>query len=308
MKLRLRIILLCVFVLVSGAAQAADDAAARLELLGRYQALKPHLQKNDYGLPINIESIEKDDFVCGEVYGVVDYPFSRVQQAAVDPHNWCDIIMLHINAKAAIYSKDKGRDVLTVFTGKSKYQEPDENLSANYFFNVESYLNDYTYITLTAPTAPMDTRNHRIEFEAVPLSSGKSFVHMSYSYEFGSLAGTVMRAYMKTAARDRVGFTVVEQQKDGDPVYVDGVRGAIERNAVRYYFAIAAYLEDVGGSELFAKRINNWYDLTERYEQQLHVVDKQDYLRNKTREYQNHQQMQRDVAGRLAGEPAINQP
>ena len=40
----------------------------------------------------------------------------------------------------------------------------------------------------------------------------------------------------------KVGFTVVGHSPDGKPIYVDDFRGALERNAMRYYLCIEAYL------------------------------------------------------------------
>ena len=42
--------------------------------------------------------------------------------------------------------------------------------------------------------------------------------------------------------RCALGFTIVEHKSDGTPVYAGNVRGVIERNAMRYYLAIDAYL------------------------------------------------------------------
>ena len=46
------------------------------------------------------------------------------------------------------------------------------------------------------------------------------------------------KAYFATLGRGKVGFTVTGTDQNGKALYIGGPRGAIERNAVRYYFAI----------------------------------------------------------------------
>jgi hypothetical protein len=52
-----------------------------------------------------------------------------------------------------------------------------------------------------------------------------------------------------------------------------GVKGARERNAVRYYLALLAYLDTLQftAEQRFDKRINEWFNLTEKYPRQLYV-------------------------------------
>jgi hypothetical protein len=76
---------------------------------------------------------------------------------------------------------------------------------------------------------------------------------------------------------------------NGKPVYIDGPRGALERNAVRYYFAIQSFMNTLSYPEKnrFSGRISNWYDLTTRYRKQLFDLEKNDYITFKTKERTN---------------------
>ena len=49
-------------------------------------------------------------------------------------------------------------------------------------------------------------------------------------------------ARMTRMELESVGFTVIGTDRKGNPVYIGGPRGSIERNAVRYYFAIRSVL------------------------------------------------------------------
>ena len=87
----------------------------------------------------------------------------------------------------------------------------------------------------------MSTKNYRIQVEAVPVDASRSVVHMSYAYGYGFAAKIAMQTYLSTIGSAKVGFTILDR-KDGKPVYQAGVLGLLERNTMRYYLAIDAYL------------------------------------------------------------------
>jgi hypothetical protein len=103
--------------------------------------------------------------------------------------------------------------------------------------------------------------------EAIPLEDGRTFVHLAYSYAYSAGALFAMQSYLNTFGASKVGFTVVDKQPDGQPVYVGKMRGALERNTMRYYLAIDAYLRALSAPlhEQFEKRIRGWFEATERY-------------------------------------------
>jgi hypothetical protein len=111
---------------------------------------------------------------------------------------------------------------------------------------------------------------------------------MSYAYGYGAAARLAMQAYLATAGRDKVGFSITGKGEDGKPIYIDGVRGVVERNTMRYYLAIEAYLGAMGGpaGERQEKRLRTWFDATERYARQLHEMERDEYLTMKRSEVQ----------------------
>jgi hypothetical protein len=94
---------------------------------------------------------------------------------------------------------------------------------------------------------------------------------------------------------------VTGTDSSGNPVYIGGARGAIERNAVRYYFAIQAFMKTLPDPEetRFGRRNGEWYDSTDRYRQQLFEMDKKDYLELKTTEHENQLILQRGIGTTL---------
>jgi len=128
-------------------------------------------------------------------------------------------------------------------------------------------------------------------FEAVPLDAGHSFMHLSYSYGFGFAARLAMQGYLSTVGSGKVGFSVVDRRPDGQPVYVGSMRGVIERNTMRYYLAIDAYLDSLSAppQQQVERRLRDWFTATERYPLQLHEISEDDYLAMKRKEIQRQQ-------------------
>ena len=67
-------------------------------------------------------------------------------------------------------------------------------------------------------------------------------MHIQYSYTQGTLARMATSVYFATRGRDKVGFTLDPGDGDDPPRLVRGIRGALERNTMRYYLAFDAYL------------------------------------------------------------------
>jgi hypothetical protein len=149
-------------------------------------------------------------------------------------------------------------------------------------------------IDLDASKGPLGTRNYHITLEAVGLKDGRAFLHIRYSYSYGLLGRLAMKVYLATSGRGKVGFTRIDGPIDRPPRYIGGVRGALERNTMRYYLAIDAYLDALAtpAPQRFEQSLERWFVATERYALQLHEVDRNTYFGMKRREYLRQQTLQ----------------
>ena len=226
----------------------------------------------------------------GDVWGVIDHPFSGVSAALTNSANWCDILILHLNIKYCRGSA--GPDVrLEVRVGR-KYDQPvaDASLLAFAWRAVEA-TPEYLDVEMDAPSGPYGTRDYRILVEAVPLDGGRTFIHMAYAFGYGTLAQVGLSTYLGTMARDKVGFSTTGPAVDGKPAYVGGTRALVERNTMRYYLAIDSFLSAMSlpPAAQLERRLENWFNATEKYPTQLHEVDKSDYLTMKRNEVRRQQ-------------------
>src|SRR5436190_22767076 len=102
------------------------------------------------------------------------------------------------------------------------------------------------------------------------------------------MANLAMRTYLSTVAHDKVGFTVVGRTPDGKPESIGGMRGVVERNTMRYYLAIEAYLANLSAppATRAEKSFRDWFAATELYPRQLHEMEQDEYMEMKRKEYQ----------------------
>ena len=277
--------MLCVGVVHAETAPPAADFAASLR--ARYAELRPQLGNNQFKRPLYLESVESSGHLRGDVYALIDHSFDSVSQALTDPMHWCDVLILHLNTKYCHASAGKPNSALTVSVGKKSFQSLDQAYLVEFTYGVASSTPDYFDVRLLAKSGPLSTSDYRIALEAVTVQPGKTFLHLTYSYSYGLVGRLAMQAYLVTAGSGKVGFTLAGNSANGHPVYIGGVRAAVERNAMRYYLAIDAYLAALATAPnlQFEARLKNWFASTEQYSLQLHEIDLESYLEMKRSEY-----------------------
>ncbi|RQO63725.1 hypothetical protein DBV14_02730 [Variovorax sp. KBW07] len=256
---------------------AADGAPA---LRARLQALAPQLARNAFKRPLAIESNEAPDRLSGDVYALVDHPFSTVSSALREPAAWCQVLMLHLNTKHCAVKAGGG--ALTVAVGRKFDQPLSDAQKIDFSYRVGKADANYLNVRLNADTGPLSTRDYSIVLEATPADGGKTAIHLGYAYAYGTAARLAMKGYLATVGSDKVGFT--PQGAQGQGGYIGGVRGVVERNTMRYYLAIDSYLDAPAPGQL-EQRLGAWFDATEQYAKQLHEVDRNDYLVMKRHEF-----------------------
>jgi hypothetical protein len=239
------IALFCASTVATHAGEAGMNASATLR--ARHSALEDQLDSNPFRLPLHLNSVEAPGGVRGDIHARVNYPFATVRHALNSPKHWCDILILHLNTKycraAPLDAANPGAgEVLNVSIGKKHDQPLDQAYRVVFDWRVAAQGSDYLKITLTADTGPFSTRNYSIALEAIPLEGNRTFIHLSYAYDYGLAGRLAMQAYLGTIGRDKVGFTIAVREPDGSPSHIGGLRGVVERNTMRYYLAIEAHL------------------------------------------------------------------
>ena len=292
-SLIIMVVLLCSFGCESLALPTADDGAAALHK--QYAALTPHFHNNQFKRPIYLDSAEFPSTLKGDIYAIMAYPFQLVNSALNDPEqgpaNWCDLLMLHPNIKYCRASGSSNCKKLFVCIGKKAEQPLSDAYLVEFDYRVAASSPLYFRVNLKADNGPLYTKNYHITLEAVPIDTNHTFLHLTYSYSYGMSGCLALKAYLATTGRNKIGFTSTGIGPDGKPSYVKGLRGIVERNTMRYYLAIDAYLSALSlpTDKRMDKRLSSWFTASEQYAPQLHEMDWSEYVQMKHKEYQRQQ-------------------
>jgi len=269
----------------------ADDSllTGHESLVDKYHKIERELEKSSLTIPFYVESSVSKNASHVDIYGTIKYPFDIVKNELQEPTNWCDIVLLHSNVRASTYKKVNDTWLLTLYNVK-KFQDPlKDAYKMNFEYRVIAQQIGFFAISLAAREGIFSTKDHQFRLEAIPLDQDRTFIHLRYSYSYSSFGYLLMKSYFSIFGGGRIGFSVIDTDSDGNPVYVGGLRGAVEGNVLRYYLTILAYMDTlkIPVEQRLEKRMSQWYDLTARYKRQLFEMEKEEYLTYKRQDQES---------------------
>jgi hypothetical protein len=265
---------------------AATEALPHATALhARHAQLREALAHNAFQRPLHLASQESDEGAVGEIVAVITAPFEVARTTLGLPAAWCEILVLHLNTKHCRENTVGSAQGLEVAIGR-KFDQPLEDAHRlGFSFHTDTPTAAYVRTELRAAAGPLGTRDYRIVLEAAPAGAGRTALRLSYSYGYGLAGRIALGAYLATAGRDKVGFTVIGRE-DGRDILVRGMRGLVERNTMRYYLAIEAFLgaQSEPREARLEKSLRDWFSASARHPLQLHEMSESEYLSMKRRE------------------------
>jgi hypothetical protein len=253
--------------------QAAAGSSGAGPLRAKHQELAESLAHSPFGRPMHIASSDDGDNQKGDVYAVVNHPFATVADGLGSAAHWCDVLILPFNVKHCRASADGSQ--LAVRIGRKSSQPAEEAYKIDFRYGVAARSSDYLRVSLAANEGPAGTRDYHIAMEATPIDAQHTFLHLAYSYRLAGMSKVMMKTYLSTTGADKAGFTDAT-----------GMRAATERNAMRYFLAVDAYLSTLSAPEgdRLHKRLATWFAATERYPKQLHEMSEREYIAMKEKD------------------------
>lgn len=266
------------------------------QLVNYYRQMQLDPPATHATLPFSIDSSDNADKLSADIYGSIRQPFDHVTAALTRPGNWCEFMPLNLNIKSCVAQQRNGQTALTFYAGRKYYESPEAAYPLHYSYRVAASDRGYMKVMLTAKQGPFGTTDYLIVIEAIP-AEDNTFVHIHSSYRTSLSSRLGTRLYLSTLGQDKVGFTITGRTDAGAPVYIKGIRGIIERNVMRYYLALQAFIETAqhARDKRFEARIRTWFDLTERYATQLHELERDEYLQAKRQERRQQLRLQQSL-------------
>lgn len=273
---------LALLLAVGTLAHAASPGAAALA--AQHAALSARMAASPFGRPLVVDSVEGGERVGGTIRGEFEHPFAPLSARLQSPAEWCAVVVLHLNVKGCTHERTAEGDVVTVHGGRKEYASATHPI--RYQFRVVSASADYLRVALVAPSGPLLTRDYALTLEAAPVGD-HTFVVLEYAFRPSAASRAATAAYLATAGRAKVGFTVVGHDPSGHPVRVGGVRGIVERNAMRNFLALDAWATSLTAPapERFERSLQRMAALTDRFATQLREMPADEYVAIKRREW-----------------------
>jgi hypothetical protein len=262
-------------------------------LLYKYHEIEKERENNSGAVPFYIESSVNKNASHVDIYGTIKYPFDIVQNELLIPTNWCQIVLPHLDVRACTYKKVNDTWLLNIYNVNKSTEPLEDAYQMRFLYRVSELQPVYFYIALTAHEGPSHTKDHQFGLEAIPVEKNITFIHLRYSFGYSALGYFLMKIFGGT----KIGFSIIGTDSAGNPVYVEGLRGSVERDVVYYYLAILAYLDTLKdpSDQRFGRRISQWYDLTAHFKKQLFEMKKEEYLTYKSQDWESQQRLQGDL-------------
>ena len=263
--------------------------AVNNDLADRFEAARLNATVLEASHPLYLTSSDTQDILKGEIFTTLDRPFSLIREVTTRPEDWCHILILHLNIKycrAAAPTTPATSGAVLVGMGR-KYDQPlDDVYWIRFNYRVVQVTADHLLVELAAPVGPLGTRDYRLQVEAIPLSETRSLMSLTYSQSYGLAARWTFQVYLATLGRGKVGFSALGNDAQGRPLWVEGLRGVLERNAMRYHLAIEAWLgqQHLPPAQRMEASLKSWFDATEKFPRQLREISWPQYLSMKRRE------------------------
>ncbi len=261
-------------------------AATKAGMLERYAIFKQN--RASESLPFTLQSTREGKILSATVASFIpSIPFFEFANRLSQASEWCEFIPLHLNVKACMYQSVHGNTKLGFYVSTKRYRTPDQ--SRLLLLDFEAGVVDGVFIArFTAKKGPYGSSDYDFRFRAIGRDGG-IYLEFDLSSRPG-MAASLSRLYLATAGRRKIGFSVAETKQNGEVRYVGGQRGGAERNIVRYLLSIQAYFEVAGADTdemRYRRRLERWFDHTEKYHAQLYEMSRSDYLSIKLRERKN---------------------
>jgi hypothetical protein len=207
-----------------------------------------------------------------------------VSGALREPAAWCQVLMLHLNTKHCAVKS--GGAALAVAVGRKFDQPLSDAQKIDFAYSVAKADANYLNVRLSADTGPLSTRDYSIVLEATPADNGKTAMHMSYAYAYGTAARLAMKGYLATLGSDKVGFTPRGRARAATSAACAAWWSATPCATTWPSTATSTRPRRASSSSAWA-RGSTPPSSTRR---QLHEVDRNDYMEMKRHEFQRLQQ------------------
>jgi len=234
--------------------------------------------------PLAVVSQLEEDLARVAISATIPVEFDQLRAFYRDDSNWCHGFIANIYVKACY---KKGDLVRIFYDNNDAYQELSSAFRFDYRIEGQSLDANELLISLVAESGPLGSKDYRLRIEAQATTDNQSNIRLVYQSRYGFVARSALFIYLKTLGSGKIGFS---HEPNGQPV--KGIRGILERNAMRYLLALCAYFANRNPLKTLQDTLKNWHDYARVFNKELQEIDWIDYQKLKLQEYQDQQKLQ----------------
>lgn len=152
---------------------------------------------------------------------------------------------------------ENGKIILCMQVGKKIEQDFNDIYCVDLCYYGGVSVVDYFLFLMLVDKGLLDIFNYCIEIEVILLDDKCFFLYFSYVYFYGMVSKLVLCVYLMMVGCDKVGFSVVKCEVNGQLQYVLGSCVMVECNIMCYYLVIDVYL--FGLEVLVGEWLEKWF-------------------------------------------------
>lgn len=234
--------------------------------------------------PIAVVSEQQGELARVAISAVLPVPYPDIRTFAGDGNAWCEGFFTNIYVKACY---KKSTQLSIYYANNSEYQPLPDAYRFDYRLRQQLATHQGLSLAFYADSGPLSSWDYRIRLEAEPHDEQHSRVRFVYQMRYGLIARSALFVYLKTLGSGKKGFS-----RDAQGEVIEGVRGILERNAMRYLLALSAYFQNSQAGKPLATSLKLWHDYARVFQSELDEVPWQQYQALKLREYRDQQHLQ----------------
>lgn len=232
-------------------------------LLGLLLGASAHASDTRFALPLDW-SDDGGRYAVGTRVELPDTGLDRVDELVGTAQGWCIVARLVPDVRECRPWTDGMGLELTLQSGDGTQRTQPHTIR-------HTRLDDEIRSTLIAKQAPLGVTDAGLRLTASGNASAVTLT-VEYGYQSSLRSRLATRAYLSGSAGARPGISE-EPGPEGDPVLVSGLRGLVERNAMRYFLALVSALEHTGPEQA----VSAWLRAASRFEADLVEQDETAY-------------------------------
>lgn len=293
-----KIFLLIPGLLLALSVQAADGQDTTAEgLIKHYRELSQSGPGLAATLPLYLKTVQEDHVLNVSLIGQIPFALDQITEVLSKPESYCDFLPLMFNVKSCVITELKPVTRVKYYVAGKHYTPPVTSYRINSIFRLVEHSKDILRIRLEADEDSLGKSSYGVDLVAVPMD-GNTLLYVESQYAPGRITRMATYTYVKVFARNKPGFTLIEEPGSGKKKLITGFPAIIERSTVRAYFALMAYMQNrhLPSAGRYESCLNTWYDLNRPYKKQLYELDRDQYLQIKRKERKNQLNMQQRVS------------